>query len=89
MKRQATITPEQRQALRQQGRGPVYLVDAASEDQYVLLPADEYRHFQALFETDEFDISETYRAQEEAASAVWGDPSLDEYSEYDAHRKDT
>jgi hypothetical protein len=37
---------------------------------------------------DESAIAETYTAQERVASATgWDDPLMDEYNDYDAHRK--
>lgn len=79
MKELPKLTDEQRQALTEQPSGPVYVVDVNSQDQYVIIRADEYRHYQALFESDQFDISETYAAQEHAVKPVWDDPALDEY----------
>jgi hypothetical protein len=37
---------------------------------------------------DTFDIRESYPAQEQvAAAAGWDDPAMDDYNDYDAHRK--
>jgi len=81
MKSQPKITDEQRQALAEQAGKPVYVVDVNSQNQYVLVPADQYQPVKALFETDEFDISETYAAQDEALRDVWDHPRLDVYNE--------
>jgi hypothetical protein len=40
-----------------------------------------------LVATDEFDVRETYAAQDAALGAAgWDDPELDIYNEYDADR---
>ncbi len=40
-----------------------------------------------MLESDEFDIRETYAAQEQAlGNAGWNDPAMDAYNDYDAHR---
>ena len=89
MKQQPKISDEQREALKQEPDRPLYVIDKNSNDQYVLLSADDYRHFQALFETDQFDISETYAAQEQAVRKVWDEPILDDYNDYEDHRTDS
>jgi len=76
------LTAEQRAALKeQQMKGPVYLVDVNSNDQYVLLRAEDYERFRALFETEDFDITETYTAQSQTLRDVWDDPALDAYNQ--------
>jgi len=73
------LSDEQRQALTEHPAGPVFVVDADSQHEYVLIPAHEYRHYRALFESDNFDISETYAAQEQALKSVWDDPAMNEF----------
>lgn len=75
------LTEEQRAALREPSHEPIYLVDVDSDDQYVVLRAEDYEHVRALFETEEFDITETYTAQDEALRSVWDDPGLDVYKD--------
>jgi len=84
MKPRPKITEEQRQALTEQSERPVYVVDVNSQDQYVLLRAQDYERYRSLFESDQFDISETYAAQQEALKQVWDDPTLDAYSQQDS-----
>jgi len=79
--KQPSLTDEQRQALVNQAGKPLYIVDPNSHCEFVLIPADQYEQYQALFETDDFDISESYAAQHGAASRVWDDPELDQYND--------
>jgi len=54
---------------------PVRVVDPSDESVYVLLTDAQYQRVRALVETDTFDISETYGAQDEfAAKAGWERP---------------
>ena len=66
------LSEEQREALRQ-GK-PVYVVDADTKASYVLLPEDSYQKVRALFETDDFDISDTYPLQDQVAEQAWSHP---------------
>lgn len=64
---------------------PVELVDDQTHQSYVLLPSDEFKRLQMASKDD---LSDTYAAQAESAMrAGWGAPSMDEYDDYDAHRK--
>ena len=83
-----SLTPEQLQALAAQPGEPLELVDDLSHARYVLLPAEQFDRVKALLSADDFEIAETYIAQEQAlTTAGWNDPELDEYNDYDAHRK--
>jgi hypothetical protein len=63
---------------------PVELVDEQTHTAYVLVSAEEFHRLRSAGETD---LSDTYAAQMESAmGAGWGDPRMDEYNEYDAHR---
>lgn len=65
---------------------PIELVDDQSHDRYIVLPAEAFERIKALLTPDEFDIRETYAAQDSAlASAGWDDPELDVYNDYDAN----
>ena len=70
------ITDLQRQALDQTAGGPIFVVDAVSGEEMVILRA-------AAFESLSRDISivESYPAQERALAAVWDDPELDIYND--------
>ena len=76
----ARITAEQSQAIRESAGQPVYLVDDSGQDaSLAIVPVDLLK----LLASDEFDIAETYAAQEAALSEVWSDPQRDEYTEED------
>jgi len=79
------ITDEMREALRDESRQPVQLEDEQTHLRYVLLPLDVYQRVQSILGND-FDISDTYAAQDQALSQVWSDPALDAYSKYDDHK---
>jgi hypothetical protein len=83
------LTSEQRQAIDAQQPGqPVYVVDADTQEKWVLVPDGTYQKIRALIGDDTFDIRETYPLQEKAAGAAgWDDPAMDDYNDYDAHRK--
>ena len=76
MSQRIPISPEIRQALDESVGGPVFLVDAANGEEMVLLRADAYG---AL--AREFEISDTYPAQDRALAGIWDDPSLDDYND--------
>ena len=64
---------------------PVELVDERTQRAYVLLSAES---FQWLKAAGDDDIGDSYAAQVESAmQAGWNDPRMDEYNDYDAHRR--
>jgi hypothetical protein len=78
------LSNDLRQAVDMEGT-PLKMVDPRTGTVYVLVDEDVFQRLQAL--TGE-DLSETYRAQiESAMRAGWDDPVMDEYNEYDLHRK--
>ena len=76
----AKITAEQSQAIQQSHGQPVLLVDDTGNDTHVAIVRVEL--LQTLAGND-FDIADTYPAQETALASVWGDPQLDEYTDQD------
>jgi len=78
-----------RQAIEKEGGIAVHLVDSATNVHYVLMRAEQYENFRALLaDGDEFDARELYPLMaKSAASAGWDDPDLDDYNDYDAHKK--
>ena len=76
----ARITAEQSQAIRESKGAPVYLVDDSGQDASLAIVRVDLLK---LLADDEFNIAETYRAQEAALSKVWSDPRLDEYTDED------
>jgi len=82
------LSTEQRQAIAEQHGQPVYVVDDSTQEQWVLVPAETYDKIRGLIGHDVSEIRESYAAQEQlAAKEGWDDPALDEYNDYDAHRK--
>ena len=72
----ARITSEQSQAVQESHGQPVFLVNDAGQDaSLAIVPV---KLLNRLVD-DQFDIAETYEAQETALSQVWDDPRLDEY----------
>ena len=80
------LTDEMREALQDKTRQPVQVEDEQTHRQYVLLPLEVYQRVRSIFRKDEFDISDSYAAQDEALATVWDDPELDVYDNYDALR---
>lgn len=76
MSPQIPLTPELSQALAQSAGGPLYFTDANNGQEFVVLPARDYENLAA-----EFDIAQTYPAQNEALGAIWNDPELDVYND--------
>lgn len=83
-----TIPAELQKAIAASPGEPVRLVDPHTNSSYVLVPADRYEQLVHLEPPDA--LREAYPAQEKAASdAGWDDPLLDEYNDYDHHRRGT
>jgi hypothetical protein len=76
----ARITAEQSQAIRESNGQPVFLVDDSGQDASLAIVRVDLLKVLA---DDEFNIAETYAAQEAALSKVWNDPRLDEYTDED------
>jgi hypothetical protein len=86
---QAKITPEQAQAVADSHGKPVYLVHENGRDaDLAIVRADLLKRLVPESESEEFDIRETYPAQEAALASVWNDPLLDEYTEVDGEPVD-
>jgi hypothetical protein len=82
-----SLTHEQRQALADHPNEILELVDEASLTRYMLVPAEQFDRLKLLLSADDFDVQESYRAQNEAlAKAGWDDPELDIYNDYDGNR---
>jgi hypothetical protein len=81
----ATLTPEQLQALADCSTEPIRLIDPQSQQAYVLVRADEYDQLLELVK-DDYNLRDTYAAQlRSAMRAGWGDPAMDDYNDYDAN----
>jgi hypothetical protein len=80
------IPTELQKAIAASAGEPLRLIDPDTNSSYVLVPAYQYDR---LVHPDDA-LRETYPAQEKMASdAGWDDPSLDEYNNYDQHRRET
>lgn len=76
----ARITAEQSQAIQESNGQPVYLVDDSGQDASLAIVRVDLLK---LLADDEFNIAETYPAQEAALPKLWNDPRLDEYTDED------
>jgi hypothetical protein len=87
---QARITAEQTKAVEENHGRPVYLVDENGRDaDLAIVRADLLKRIIPEGDLeDDFDIRETYPAQEQALASVWDDPLLDEYTEEDGEQVD-
>jgi hypothetical protein len=77
----AKITAEQSRAVQQSKGQPVRLVDDSGRDTAVAIVRLDLLKSLA---GDDFDIAETYPAQEAALASIWDNvPQLDEYTDED------
>lgn len=82
------LTDEQRQAIHEANdRGPVTVVDPATQVSYVLMRSDLYERCHALFTDEPFDVREAYPAMDAvAAQEGWLDPAMDAYDQLDPRK---
>ncbi len=83
------LSNEERQALdAQDGATPIEVIDDRTAQVYYLISVDQYEKMKSPVNTEDFDIRDTYAAQDQVArSAGWNDPQMNVYNDYDAHRK--
>ncbi|MEX0641248.1 MAG: hypothetical protein WD468_01030 [Pirellulales bacterium] len=83
-----SLSDEQRQALEAAGdRGPVKVVDPVTNRTYILVRANLYERFKALFTEDEFTVAQAYTAMDDVARQEgWVDPEMDVYDRLDPRR---
>jgi hypothetical protein len=81
----AQLSAELQQELAQRGDQPIEVVHPGTHKLYVLVAAEIYEKWKQLV-GDNFEVPESYPAQDAALSKVWDDPRLDDYAEYDKHR---
>lgn len=82
------LTEEQSRVLAEAGVISANVIDPRTKKNYVLLSADAFERLNAIASGPDYDLSDTYRAQfDSAMRAGWDDPRMDEYNDYDAHRK--
>jgi hypothetical protein len=74
-----------RQALAAHPDEPVRLLDEATNTAYILLRADLYEKFKALFTDEVFSEQERlFQLREFGKRAGWDDPAMDAYDEEEA-----
>lgn len=79
-----TLTEIQKQALLAAGGEPLRLLDAETNQSYVLLPSESYDRFKSLFEDDPLTIDEQRELLRRAGErAGWDDPEMDVYNDMD------
>lgn len=78
------LSNDLRQAVDAEGT-PLKLVDPRTGSMYVLVDEAVFQQLRSLIGDD---LSDTYQAQiESAMRAGWDDPVMDEYNNFDLHRK--
>lgn len=82
----AQLSEELQQALAREGDRPLQVVDPSTQKVYVLISADVFDRLKVLL-NEPLDVRDTYAAQDAALQGVWSDPELDEYADYDRHRR--
>lgn len=82
------VTNEIRQALQLHNGGPVRIVDEQTQRDYFVISAEQFQAVSALFTAEEFEPRELYPLIAKAAAlAGWDDPAMDDYDNYDEHRR--
>jgi hypothetical protein len=78
------LSTDLRQAVDFEGT-PLKLLDPRTGNVYVLVDEAMFAKLQTLFDDT---LADTYPAQiESAMRAGWDDPDMDDYNDYDRHRK--
>ncbi|MEX0612157.1 MAG: hypothetical protein WD229_08545 [Pirellulales bacterium] len=82
------LSEELQRALRDQGDGPVEVVDPGTNRTYFLIPREQYERLKPLFEDDPMTPEEQRHLLREAGRrAGWDDPAMDAYDDYDEARR--
>jgi hypothetical protein len=82
------LTEAQSKALDEADSTPARVTDPRTRKTYVLLRLDVFDRIKEIFPEDDYVLADTYRAQVDAAmTAGWSDPAMDDYNNYDLHRK--
>lgn len=78
------LTDDLRQAIEAHGGAPVYIVDATTNETYVIVRASQYEKVKALFEQEgDFDPREAYPFVDVAMRADDAeDPALESYQNF-------
>jgi hypothetical protein len=82
------LTSEQAQSLKS-GRGdPLPVVDEATQKVYYIISEEQLAALRGIVENGDFTPGELYPLiAKTAAAAGWQSPEMDEYDNYDEHRR--
>ena len=81
----AKLSEELQRAVKEQGNGPIEVVDPGSEQVYFLIPKEQYDRLKPLFEPEPLTHEEQRALVQRAARrAGWDDPEMDAY-DHDDH----
>ena len=81
------LTAEQWGNLQQQAEQPVFVCDPSQQEKFVLLRAEVYDRFKAIFEEDPVTEQERlFQLQSFGKRAGWDDPGMDVYDDLDPRR---
>ena len=81
------LTEDQSKAIERTTETPL-ATDPRTHKAYRLISVDVFERVKSLVGDSDSALADTYRAQiDSAMKAGWNDPAMDEYNDYDAHRK--
>jgi hypothetical protein len=81
------LTPEQWQSVQEEPNSPPRVSNPSDTEAFVLLRADVYERFRALFEDVPVTVQERqHQLQQFGKRAGWDDPEMDIYNDLD-HRR--
>jgi hypothetical protein len=81
------LTDDQRQAIKEHGDAPVHVLDAHTNEEFVIIRANLYEKVKPLLEEGDLDPREAYPLIDQVMKEDWDDPAMDIYNDYDAHRR--
>ena len=82
------LTEEQWAGIADRGDAPVQVNDPTQKEAFVLIKAEVYERFKALFEGDPVTEQERlFHLEQFGKRAGWDDPEMDVYDDLDPRRK--
>ena len=82
------LTEDQSRAIEQATDRPPLANDPRTHKTYRLVSVEVFDRVKSIVGDSDDAINDTYRAQVDSAMrAGWDDPAMNEYNDYDAHRK--
>ncbi len=82
------LTDEMRQAMAARPGEPLVVLDAATQQTYVLLPTATFERLEPLLYDDSpADADEFLPLIHDALAADWNAPGMEDYDKYDQHRQ--